>query len=168
MGVPTDQNQQGSAHKSGPSDKLKAAYITAGATVAVAAITGAFALFSHRGDNSSPPSTGNTKVIIKVAPAASPPAPPAAQPVTAPVYNLVPGRCAYVFSEPKLLDEDRLGCVTAQTTVYIYCTVESDTVGNSTVWDEIYYKTNWGTTGYIPDYYVYTGTSNAVKPSCVT
>jgi hypothetical protein len=54
------------------------------------------------------------------------------------------------------------------TTVYIYCTAEAQQVGSSSVWDLIAYKTSWGNGGYIPDYYVYTGTNNAVEPSCST
>jgi hypothetical protein len=84
------------------------------------------------------------------------------------VFNLPSGQCAFVFSEPEVLYQDRLGCIYTGASVAIYCTVESQSVGNSTVWDEIYYPTDWGKTGYIPDYYVYTGTNNAVMASCVT
>jgi len=143
---------------------MKIAYIGAGGAIAAALITGAVMIFSS--PTPAPP-TSNTKVIVRVAPSAAPPSAPATRTLQAPVTNLASGQCAYVFSEPKLLDEDRLGCVYENTTVYIYCTVESQTVVNSTVWDEIYFRTAWGTTGYVPDYYVNTGTTNAAMPSCV-
>jgi hypothetical protein len=93
---------------------------------------------------------------------------PAIKTFGASVFHLLAGQCAYVYSEPQTLQDDTLGCVYTATPVAIYCTVESQQVGDSTVWDEIYYRTSWGTTGFIPDYYVNTGTNNAVMPSCVT
>ena len=149
------------------SDKTKVAYIGLAGVVGAAIITGVFLLLSqHNGKSSAPTATSNT--VVNVAPASAPPTAPALQPFRASVWNLPAGQCALVFSEPEALQEDRLGCVNATTFVAIYCTVESQSVGGSTVWDEIYYRTSWGTTGYIPDYYVYTGTNNAVMGSCVT
>jgi|SRR5579859_517649 len=149
----------------------KIAYISAAGVVIAALVTGLFLLLSGRDSKtpSAPAAVSNAKVIISVPPAIPPPAAPAASPFVALVgAALQPGNCAYVFSEPKLFTEDRLGCVDIGIRVAIYCTVESTMVYNSTVWDEIYYRTDWGTTGYIPDAYVYTGTNNAVMPSCVT
>jgi len=151
------------------SGKTKVAYIGMVGVIAAALITGvSLYLTQHNDKGKASTATSSSNVIVNVAPATAPPAPPTIKPFEASVYNLPYGQCAYVFSEPEVLQDDRLGCINATTSVYIYCTVESQTVGNSTVWDEIYYRTGWGTTGYIPDYYVYTGTNNAVMPSCVT
>jgi hypothetical protein len=165
MSGPAGKAPPGSASKPARSDKLKVAYIGMTGVVVAALISGVFLYFSQNGPKNEP--TGNNRVTINVAPAVAPPAQPALKTFDAPVFHLPLGRCAIVFSEPKVLQEDREGCIDAQVSVEIYCTAESQSVGGSTVWDEIYYATDWGTTGYIPDYYVYTGTDNAVMPSCV-
>jgi hypothetical protein len=73
-----------------------------------------------------------------------------------------------VYSEPYLESQDLIGTACTGVYVSVYCTAESVQVGGSSVWDLIYFKTNWGLSGYIPDYYVDTGTNNAVEPSCST
>ena len=150
-------------------DKVKIAYIGAIGVVVAALISGLF-LYLSQGDSKDKPvaATSNSEVTVNVPPAVTPPAVPALKTFSASVFHLATGQCAYVFSEPQVLQDDKLGCVNPATPVSIYCTVESQLVGGSTVWDEIYYRTSWGTTGFIPDYYVYTGTNNAVMPSCVT
>jgi len=169
MGGLAGQAPPGSAPKPGRSDKLKVAYIGMTGVIVAALISGMFLYFSQDDHKSKPPiATSNSKVIINAPPAISPPAQPALTTFEASVFNLLYGQCAFVFSEPKLLQDDRLGCIYATTSVEIYCTVESQWVADSTVWDEIYYRTDWGTTGYIPDYYVNTGSQNAVMPSCVS
>lgn len=151
------------------SGTTKAAYIGLVGVIGAALISGVFLYLSqHNSKSKASTATSSSRVTVDVAPVAAPPTPPVIRTFKAPVYNLPNGQCAFVFSQPKTLQDDRLGCIYAATSVYIYCTVESQSVGNSTVWDEIYYRTSWGTTGYIPDYYVYTGTNNAVMPSCVT
>jgi len=158
-----------SASGSDSGDKVKIAYIGAIGVIVAALISGLFLYFSQ-GDSKDkqPPATSNSKVTVNVRPAVTPPAVPAIRTFSASVFRLLAGQCAYVYSEPQTLQDDRLGCVYTATPVSIYCTVESQQVGDSTVWDEIYYRTSWGTTGFIPDYYVNTGTNNAVMPSCVT
>jgi hypothetical protein len=168
MGGRAGQTLPGSGRKPGTSDKVKIAYISMVGVIVAALISGLFLYLANRNSGKSSTPTSNNKVIVNVAPSVAPPPTPSFRPFQAPVFNLAVGRCAYVFSEPQLLSEDRLGCVDANTTVSIYCTVESTQVGNTTVWDEIYYRTDWGTTAYIPDYYVDTGTNNAVMSSCVT
>ena len=149
------------------SGKTKVAYIGLVGVIAAAVITGvSLYLSNHNGKSNAVTATNNT--VVNVAPASTPPTKPSFEPFEASVSNLPAGQCAFVFSEPGILQEDELGCINAATTVYIYCTVESQMVGGSTVWDEIYYRTDWGTTGYIPDAYVYTGSNNAVMPSCVS
>jgi hypothetical protein len=151
------------------SGKTRVAYIGLAGVIGAALITGVSLYLSQHNDTSkASTATSNSRVTVNVAPASTPPAPPTFKPFVASVGNLSPGLCAFVFSEPEVLQEDRLGCIYGTTSVYIYCTVESQSVGNSTVWDEIYYRTNWGTAGYIPDYYVITGSQNAVMPSCVS
>jgi hypothetical protein len=151
------------------SGRTKVAYIGLVGVIGAALISGVSLYLSQHNDKSkASTATSSSRVTVNVAPAAAPPNPPALKPFVAPVYNLPNGQCAFVFSEPEVLQEDRLGCVYAAKSIYIYCTVESQSVGNSPVWDEIYYRTSWGLTGYIPDYYVYTGTNNAVMPSCVS
>jgi hypothetical protein len=151
------------------SGKIKVAYIGLAGVIAAALISGvALYLTQHNDKSKASTATSSSRVTVNVAPAAAPPAPPALKTFEAPVFNLSNGQCAFVFSEPEVLQEDRLGCVYTNAPVYIYCTVESQSVGNSAVWDEIYYRTSWGTTGYIPDSYVYTGSNNAVMPSCVS
>ena len=151
------------------SGKTKVAYIGLAGVIGAALISGGVVLLTQHNDKSEASTvTSSSRVIVNVAPAAPPPTPPAIKTFEAPVYDLSSGQCAFVFSEPEVLQQDRLGCIYATTSVYIYCTVESQSVGNSAVWDEIYYRTSWGTTGYIPDYYVYTGSNNAVMPSCVS
>lgn len=168
MGGRAGQTLPGSGPKPGTSDKVKIAYISMVGVIVAALISGLFLYLSNRGHSQPSTATSNNKVIVNISPSVAPPPTPSFKPFGAPVFDLPLGRCAFVFSEPQLLSEDRLGCVDANTYVYIYCTVESTQVGNSTVWDEIYYRTAWGTTGYIPDYYVDTGTNNAVMSSCVT
>jgi hypothetical protein len=151
------------------SGKTKVAYIGLAGVVAAALITGVSLYLSNHNDNSkASAATSSSRVIVNVAPASAPPTTPAVAPFEASIGNLPLGQCAFVFSQPQALQEDRLGCVYLTTSVRIYCTVESQMVGGSTVWDEIYYRTDWGTAGYIPDYYVITGSQNAVMPSCVT
>jgi hypothetical protein len=158
-----------SASGSDSGDKVKIAYIGAIGVILAALISGLFLYFSQDGGKDKPPATAtNSKVTVNVRPAVTPPVTPTLKTFSASVFRLPTGQCAYVFSEPQVLQDDRLGCVNTATLVAIYCTVESQQVGDSTVWDEIYYRTSWGTTGFIPDYYVYTGTNNAVMPSCVT
>jgi hypothetical protein len=158
-----------SASGSDSGDKVKIAYIGAIGVIVAALISGLFLYFSQGDSKDKQPSaTSSSKVTVNVSPAVTPPAAPALKEFSASVFRLPAGQCAYVFSQPQVLQDDKLGCVSAATLVEIYCTVESQQVGDSTVWDEIYYRTSWGTTGFIPDYYVYTGTNNAVMPSCVT
>jgi hypothetical protein len=155
------------ASKKGPSDKVRIAYISAAGVIVAAIISGIFLVLSRGGGTPVSPITSNNKVVVNVSPPVAPPTTPAFRPFTA--YVSIPaGDCAYVFSEPRLLQQDILGCINPNTTVEIYCTAESATVNNSSVWDLIYYRTSWGVAGYIPDAYVYTGTNNAVMPSCVT
>ena len=154
--------------KSDPSSRVKVAYIGLVGVIGAAIISGIFVYLSRGSGGGGSSATNSNTVTVNVAPSDPAPTTPAFRPFTASVFNLQLGGCAYVFSEPEVLSEDRLGCVSAGTTVGIYCTVESQQVGNSSVWDEIYYRTSWGLAGYIPDYYVDTGTNNAVMPSCVT
>jgi len=156
---------------SGPStsSKVKVAWITT-AGVIVAALVSVVGVYLTR-SNPAPPQTSTSNrndVIVNVSPAAAPTTKPTLTPVTAPVGNLPSGRCADVFSEPQILQQDILGCVDSGVDVSIYCTVESGSVNGDSVWDLIYYRTSWGVTGYIPDSYVVTGTDNAVMASCVT
>ena len=146
-----------SASGSDSGDKVKIAYIGAIGVIVAALISGLFLYFAQDGGkDKQPPATSNSKVTVNVRPAVTPPAVQALKTFSASVFHLPTGQCAYVFSEPQVLQDDKLGCVNATTLVAIYCTVESQQVGGSTVWDEIYYRTSWGTTGFIPDYYVYT------------
>jgi hypothetical protein len=147
------------------SNKVKVAWISAGGVV-VAALLSVLGVYLTRSSPASPTTIGN--VIVNNPPSASPPTQPTFTPATAPVGNLPSGQCANVFSEPLLLQQDILGCVDSGTEVSIYCTAESTSVGGDSVWDLIGYRTAWGVTGYIPDYYVQTGTDNAVMSSCVT
>jgi hypothetical protein len=141
--------------------------------IVAALISGVFLLLAHgsgNGKQSAPTSNSKVNINIPPTPALRPSATPSTKAFSARTANLQTGQCAYVFAEPRLLGDAKLGCVNAGTTVEIYCTVESQPVGTSqdTVWDVIYYRTDWGTIGYIPDYYVNTGTNNAVRPSCVS
>ena len=169
MGGPAREAPPRSASGSDSGDKVKIAYIGAIGVIVAALISGLFLYFSQ-GDSKDkqPPATSNSKVTVNVRPAVTPPAVPAFQPFSASVFHLLAGQCAYVYSVPQSLQDDTLGCVYTATPVSIYCTVESQQVGDSMVWDEIYYKTSWGPTGFIPDYYVNTGPRTAVLPSCVT
>lgn len=151
----------------GNSSKVKIAWISAGGVV-VAALLSLLGVYLTRSSPAPTATSIGNKVIVNVSPAAAPPTQPAFTPATAPVGNLPYGKCAYVFSEPQLLEQDILGCVDSGTEVSIYCTVESTSVYGDSVWDLIGYRTAWGLTGYIPDYYVITGTNNAVMSSCVT
>jgi hypothetical protein len=163
------QFPSGAAPRRGTTAKVKIAYISAAGVVAAALISGLF-LYLSQGNSKDQKTTvsGGSAVVFNIPPAANPPAPPTFQPFRGAAFNLPSGQCAYVFSEPYVLSQDIIGSVCDGTTVYIYCTVETVQVGNSSIWDFIYYKTNWGTGGYIPDYYVYTGTNNAVEASCST
>ncbi|MGD0064678.1 MAG: hypothetical protein ABSB76_14690 [Streptosporangiaceae bacterium] len=148
------------------SSKEKIAWIGAAAVVVAALVSGLFLYFSQGSAKAS--ATSDNNVVVNMPPAATPPATPTFQPFQATVYNLPAGQCANVYSEPYLLSQDFIGILCTGTTVYIYCTAEAQQVGSSSVWDLIAYKTSWGNGGYIPDYYVYTGTNNAVEPSCST
>lgn len=151
----------------GTSNRVKVAWITT-AGVIVAALLSLLGVYLTRSSPAPTTTSNSNNVIVNAAPAAAPPTQPTFTPATAPVGNLPSGQCAYVFSEPQILQQDILGCVDSGADVSIYCTVESTSVGGDSVWDLIYYKTSWGVTAYIPDYYVLTGTNNAVMSSCVT
>ena len=169
MGGPAKEAPPRSASRPESGDKVKIAYIGAIGVTVAALISGLFLYLSQSGgEDKQPPTTSSGKVTVNVRPAVAPPVVPTFKPFSASVFNLLAGQCAYVYAKPQILQDDTLGCVYTATQVSIYCTVESQQVGNSTVWDEIYYKTSWGTIGFIPDYYVNTGTNNAVMPSCVT
>jgi hypothetical protein len=151
----------------GTSSKVKVAWITT-AGVIVAALLTLVGVYLTRSSPAPTPTSNRNDVIVNVSPAAAPATKPAFTPATAPVGNLPSGRCADVFSEPQILQQDILGCIDSGVDVSIYCTVESTSVDGDSVWDLIYYHTSWGVTGYIPDYYVITGSDNAVMSSCVT
>ncbi len=151
----------------GTSNNVKVAWITT-AGVIVAAVLSLVGVYLTRSSPATPATNNRNDVIVNITPAAPPPTKPAFTPAMAPVGNLPSGQCARVFSEPQLLQQDILGCVDSGIEVSIYCTVESTSVNGDSVWDLIYYRTSWGVTGYIPDYYVITGTNNAVMSSCVT
>jgi hypothetical protein len=170
MGGPGRQVLPESARKRGPDSKVKVAYITA-AGVIVAALISGLGLYLTRGDSKSSSQTttmSNNHVVINEPPPVTPPPPPRFQPFHGTVTNLPLGQCADVFSEPYVMQQDVIGTLCTGAPADIYCTVETTPVGGSSVWDLIYFKTNWGTGGYIPDYYVNTGSYNAVEPSCST
>lgn len=151
------------------SSKTKIAWITTAGVIGAALISAVAVYLTRPGPAPAPMGTSNSNnVIVNVSPAAAPPTQPAFTPARAPVGNVPAGQCAYVFSEPLVLQQDVLGCVDPGTELSIYCTVESTSVNGDSVWDEIYYRTTWGVAGYIPDTYVITGTDNAIMPSCVT
>ena len=157
----------GAAPRRGTSAKVKIAYITAAGVVAAALISGLF-LYLSQGNSKDQKTTvsGGDAVVFNIPPASSPSPLPTFQPFRGAVFNLAAGQCAYVFSEPYALSQDIIGSVCDGTIVSIYCTVETVPVGGNSIWDLIYFKTSWGTGGYIPDYYVDTGTNNAVESSC--
>jgi hypothetical protein len=151
----------------GSSSKVKVAWITSGGVVAAAALS-LLGLYLTRSSPAPAAANNSSKVIVNVAPAVAPAPKPTFTPAQALVGNLPSGDCAEVFSEPLILQQDIEGCVDPGINVYIFCTVESTTVSGDSVWDLIYYPTAWGRTGYVADYYVMTGTDNAVMSSCVT
>jgi len=155
--------------RQGTSSKIKIAYISAGGVV-LAAVISAIAVLHSQSSNKNQPTTAvnNGDVVVNVAPATAPPTTPSLHPFQAQVWNLPAGQCANVYSEPYLESQDMIGTACTGVDVSVYCTAESVQVGGSSVWDLIYFKTSWGLSGYIPDYYVYTGTNNAVEPSCST
>jgi hypothetical protein len=124
----------------GNSSKVKIAWISAGGVV-VAALLSLVGVYLTRSSPAPTATSNGNKVIVNVSPAAAPPTQPAFTPATAPVGNLPFGKCAYVFSEPQLLEQDILGCVDSGTEVSIYCTVESTLVYGDSVWDLIGYRT---------------------------
>jgi hypothetical protein len=155
--------------KRGSSSKVRVAYIGAIGVVVAALISGLSLYLSQSGNKNSQTTTmSNNHVVVNVHPAVTPPTTPAFQPFRGAIFHLPAGQCADVFSEPYILQQDVIGTVCTGVTVSIYCTVETTQVGDSSVWDLVYYKTNWGLGGYVPDYYVNTGTRNAVESSCST
>ncbi len=163
------QGSPGPAPNRGTSSKVKITYISTAGVVLAAVITG-LSLYLSQGNNKSQPTTSanNSRVVVNVAPATAPPTTPSFRPYQGQVYDLPVGQCANVYSEPYVVSQDMIGTACPGANVSIYCTAETVEVGDSSVWDLIYFKTSWGSVGYIPDYYVYTGTNNAVEPSCST
>jgi len=60
-----------------------------------------------------------------------------------------------------------IGCIPHNTVINIQCTAKGNAVtgpyGTETIWDRTTYN---GTTGYVADAWVYTGTNSAVAPAC--
>jgi hypothetical protein len=93
---------------------------------------------------------------------ATAPAPPAALPTG--TIRISP--CLNLRSGPNG-STTLIGCIPEDTVISIECTAQGDAVtgpwDTTTIWDRTTYG---GTTGYVSDAYVYTGTNSAVAPAC--
>ena len=71
----------------------------------------------------------------------------------------------YLYSVPTSnLLTDRVGEISNGTSVQIICTVQGPAVANGdTLWDKVVYNSG---SAYISDFYVYTGSNQAVMPAC--
>lgn len=145
--------------KSSTKAAIGAAVVTAAGGIVAAIIT----IHGH-GTPTPTPTPAPTSSPVPVATSSAIPGP--TQTPEAGTIQTVPGETFdYVYSEPTGdLVADRVGEVSNGTNVNIICTVQGPAVASGdTLWDKIAYNSG---SAYISDYYVYTGTNQAVMPSC--
>jgi hypothetical protein len=122
---------------------IVAAVIGAAGAIAAAVIT------SHGGSSSTSSSTPNPSPTYEAG---------VIQTVNNEQYDYL-----YSAPTPNLLT-DRVGEMSNGTNVQIICTVEGPAVANGdTLWDKVVYNSG---SAYISDYYVYTGSNQALMPAC--
>lgn len=102
----------------------------------------------------------NTHPPIRLAPA------PAPAPAAQRTGKVLASPCLNFRSGPGAANP-LIGCIPQNTIIPIQCTAQGNAVtgpyGTETIWDRTSYG---GKTGFVSDAWVYTGTNNAVAPSC--
>jgi hypothetical protein len=129
------------------STTVTAAIITAAGAIAAAIIAGVIA--THHPPNPSPTPTPTPSPTYAIGT------------VEAPAGD----QFAYLYSVPTAdLLVDRVGEASNGTNMKIMCTVQGPAVGDGdTLWDKVAYNSG---SAYISDQWLYTGTNQAVMPSC--